>query len=173
MSVEKISVFGIHSSYGLLRLLYRRKAAVKLLHAGSDRIVYPVHLVLFQLLHEPSYLGSVSARKVPEKSLKIAGHQNVHGRGIGQMELSSRIVHSCIYEIREDFVLVGRAYKSAHRHAHKPRVVCGQNVSEVARRNHHVHRLSVLYRSRFHQLDVAVDVVCDLRNQPSYVDGIC
>ena len=173
VGVQKVSVFGIHPSYGLLRLLHRGKTAVEVLHSGPYRIVYLVHLVLFQLFHETLNFSPVAAGKVPQEPFQIAGNEDVHRRGVCKVELPSRVVDAGIYEIRENLVFIGCADELSYRHSHKLCIIRRQNVSEISGRNNNVHRLAVFDRSQLHQLNVAVYVVCDLRNQPSYVYGIC
>ena len=79
---------------------------------------------------------------------------------------------ACVEELSENVVLVGRAYESADRKSHPEGIPARHDVSEVACRNNEVDLVSLSDDAALYELAVCREVVNDLRNEPSYINGV-
>ena len=85
------------------------------------------------------------------------------------MESSLPVVVSCLKELGENIVAVGRADEPSYRKSHLECKIAGHYIAEVTGRDDEVYLVAVVYPSVFNKLAVRGEVVYDLRNQSSYV----
>ena len=89
------------------------------------------------------------------------------------MELTARVIGAGTDEVCQHVIFIGRADQTAHGQPHALGIVTGKDVAEVAGRNAEVHWLAPGDSAVLCQTEVGIEVVNDLRNQPSPVDGVC
>ena len=172
MGIDQIAVLPVHAPDGLVGLFHGSASAAELLHAFPDLRTDFIAFLRLQFRHELPDLRAVIAGEMIEEPLQIAGDQNVHGGGVGQIEFPVGIVNACVEKVGQHPVLIGSADEPVHRNPHLSGIISRQDISEVSGGHHDVHRVALFDHAALHQLHIAPDIVGHLRHQPADVDGI-
>ena len=126
------------------RLLLRGVAGGKVrelfLHGLRDRVA-PLRL---QAGHQRRVHTGVPAADLIDEPLQVAGYEDVHGRGCGQLKRPVPVVRAGPEEVKEHPVLIGGADQLRHRQPHLLCVVRCQDVAEIPGGNRDVDLLSRL-----------------------------
>ena len=88
------------------------------------------------------------------------------------MEFPAAVVGAGADEVRQHLVGVGGAHQLADGQAHFPGVIGSKNVAEIPGGHHHVHGLAQDALPLPDKLQIGIDVVDDLGQQPAPVDGV-
>ena len=117
--------------------------------------------------------GCFATCRQPEKALQIAGDQNVHRGGHGQVEGAVSVVFARAKEIGKHVVGIGRTNKLIDGESHAFCDVCGKDIAEVTRGYAEVDLLAHLDGAFVQKVAVCRNVVNDLRCKTAPVDGVC
>ena len=107
-----------------------------------------------------------------EQALQVAGDEDVHRGGHGQVERTVAVVGAGGQEIRQNVILVRCANKATDGKPHQLCQITGKNIAEITGRHTHIHGLAHLQCTARQKITVRRDVVHDLRSKTSPVDGI-
>ena len=147
-------------------------AVEQLLHLFPHGVAHGVHPGLGQVFHPARQSFAVLAAQVVEQAFQVAGNQNVHRGGRRGVEFPAAVVGAGADEVRQHLVGVGGAHQLADGQAHLPGVIGSQNVAEIPGGHHHVHGLAQDALPLPDKLQIGIDVVDDLGQQPAPVDGV-
>ena len=146
----------------------RCKIRKTFLHILCDRITS----ICFQFFHQRLRLFRILASHQIYQSLQITGDQDVHGWRCGQHEFPILIIGSRLKEIKEHLIFIGGTDQLVYRNPHILCIICCQNISKITGRHYHIDLFAVLYLFVGKKLGIGIDIIDDLGNQPSDIDGI-
>ena len=147
--------------------------------AGKQLLQLLLDLVanlILALLGKLSHIGTnffVILSQRHQQTLQVAGNQDVHGRRTGVIKSTVAVIFSGTDEISQDVIAVGCTDKLVERHTHLTGVESGQNIAEVAGGNANIHRFPGLHTLITQQVTVGGNVVDDLRQHTTPVNGVC
>ena len=172
VGIHQVIELVIHVADGSRHAVHGGETAVELIQFVQDARVNGILAVLLERFHEPFDLFAVAAGQMIEQTLEVAGDQDVHGGRAGQVEISVQVVGTGRDEVRKDVVLIARADVLLDRDAHLARVVRREDVAEVAGRDDDVDLVALFDDLALDELQVAVYIVRDLRDETADVDGV-
>ena len=114
----------------------------------------------------------IPSAQIIKQTLQIGRDQNIHRRGDRGMEITDFIVSPGFDKISQNIIGIGSTDQFSDRHAHLFRIVRRQNVAEVPGRHYHVDKVAHSDLFVFDQFAVGGDIVHNLRQQTSPVDGV-
>ena len=141
--------------------------AADLFHELRRRVVFAGS---FQLVHER--ICQLGVAEEEEQALEVRGDQDVHRRADGLEEFARAVVDARADEVGEDVVAVGGAEEARDGQSHLLGEAAGENVAEIPRRNGDVDLFAHFDLSFVHEVAVCRDIVDDLRDEPTPVDGV-
>ena len=165
VGIEHVAACGAHPAHFFLGLLRRCHAALEF--SDETRFGLVVQFVApsaGEVVHQPLDLRAVAIVQKPQQALDVRRLADIHRRRIRYREFFAWVVDARLDETRKNVVHVRSADELADFRAQHLRIVCREDIAEIARRDYHI---------EFAQARGGEHVVANLRHETAGVDRVC
>ena len=108
-----------------------------------------------------------------KQPLEVRGDEDIHRRRRRLIKRAVAVVRAGGQKVRQHVIRVRRAHERSHGKPHVLGVIARQNIAEVSRRDAEIDLVAKRDFAALQQVAVGRDIIHDLRQDSSPVDGVC